>query len=209
VIKRASPDSQNVPPAVVDGTIYLTTSKYVYAIRQLEEGSPGPSTSALKRGRDPGALFVPTPKDVVRRMLETAQVKDGDLVYDLGSGDGRIVLAAASEFKARGVGVEIDLDLVEESQKSIKASGLEKQVSILHEDLLKVDLAPATVITLFVGKRLTGLLIPKLEGLRPGVRIISHEFPLPGLKADRVVSLRSTEDEREHSLHVYTTPLKR
>jgi outer membrane protein assembly factor BamB len=208
-VKRASPEAQPAPPAVVDGTIYLTTSKHLVAIREQGEGAALPSTSALKRGRSPGALYVPTPKDVVRRMLELAQVKDADVVYDLGSGDGRIVLSAASDFKARGVGVEIDLDLVESSQRSIHDAGVETRACIIHEDLLKVELAPATVITLYVGKRLNDLLLPKLEGLKPGVRVVSHEFPLPGVKADRVVTMPSAEDEREHSLYLYTTPLTR
>jgi hypothetical protein len=197
------------PPAVAGDTLYLAARNYLYAIRDDGgRGDVGP-TRVVKRGRSPAALFVPTPTVVVVRMLALAGVNDRDVVYDLGSGDGRIVIAAASDFRAKGVGVEIDLDLVEQSRKRVVSAGMEKRVTIVHEDLLKIDLAPATVITLYVGAPLTRRLLPALDRLAAGVRIVSHEFELPGVKADSVQKVFSDEDGRDHALYLYTTPLKR
>jgi outer membrane protein assembly factor BamB len=127
------------------------------------------------------AVFVPTPMDVVKRMLEVTAVKERDVVYDLGSGDGRIVIAAARSFGCRAVGVELDQDLVQTSRKEAKEAGIEKRVSFRHADLFETDFADADVVVLYLQPETNKRLIPKLDLLRPGSRVVTHYFPIPGV----------------------------
>ncbi len=123
-------------------------------------------------------------------MLRLAEVKPGEMVFDLGSGDGRIVIMAAERFGARGVGVEIDESLVEESRKAVQAKGLAEEVRILHDDALNVDLSEADVVTLYVSQQGMETLRPHLEShLRPGARVVSHAAPMPGWEPERVLDL--------------------
>jgi outer membrane protein assembly factor BamB len=209
VLKREAAGCALSTPVFANGTLYIAGRRHLYAIRQGVPGTPAPSTPAEKRGRAPDAMYLPTPKDVVRRILELASVKESDVVYDLGSGDGRIVIGAAADFKCRSVGVEIDRDLVEQSREGIKRARLEERARIEHEDLLKADFSKATVVILYVGERLNSLLIPKLEALQPGSRVVSHQFPIPGIRPDRVLRVESQDDQRGHELYLYATPLKR
>ena|SRR5436190_2541459 len=196
-------------PVYSNDTLYVVGRRHLYAIRGSESGSPVPSTPAVKRGRSPDAIYLPTPMDIVQSMLNIANVQNSDLLYDLGSGDGRIVTTAATRFKCRGVGIEIDPDLVERSRQALRSAGLEDQVRIEHEDLLQTDFSGATVVTLYVGERLNRLLIPKLQALKPGIRIVSHRFSIPGMIAKRVDKVTSREDGLEHELFFYVTPLER
>src|SRR5262249_40348129 len=139
--------------------------------------------------KDSDTVFVPTPMDVVKRMLEVAEVKRSDVLYDLGSGDGRIVLAAAKAFGCRAVGVELDEDLVKSSQAQAKEAGLAKQVSFQHADLFEVDFADADVVALYLLPEMNKRLIPKLDRLRPGARVVAHYFPIPGVRPARVVKM--------------------
>jgi len=195
-------------PAVAKQTLFLAGRRSLMAIRETDSGPPAPPSPALKRGRSPGAIFVPTPMDVVRDMLNLANVNMADLVYDLGSGDGRIVIAAAQQSPCKAVGVEIDPDLVEKSREAVRSAGLAERVRIEHEDLLKVDFSKATVITLYVGDRLNQDLMPKLKALNPGVRIVAHHFRLPGVTPAGVWTAKSGEDGREHELFLYRTPFQ-
>lgn len=122
------------------------------------------------------APFVPTPQDVVQRMLSLAGVKAGDVVYDLGSGDGRLVIAAA-KLGARGVGVDIDPQRIEESRANAKAAGVADQVEFRLQDALEADISDATVVTLYLLSASNAKLRPKLTSqLAPGARIVSHQF---------------------------------
>ena len=209
VQKREMAGCSLATPSFSSGTLYVAGGCHLYAIRQGQAGAPLPSDPAAKRGRSPGALYLPTPPDIVDSMLNLAKAKETDLVYDLGSGDGRIVLSAARRYKCRAVGVEIDPTLVEESRKLIKEGKCEERVRIVHEDLLKADFSDATVVTLYVGDQLNRLLMPKLEALKPGTRIVTHRFPLPGVKPVEVVKRNSREDGLEHELFLYTVPAEK
>lgn len=125
--------------------------------------------------------FVPTPMIIVDRMLELAKVTEKDVVYDLGSGDGRIVIAAAKKYGARGVGIEHSPALVELAQAKAVEAGVAHLVRFEVGDLLKANIRPATVVTLFLNIKFDALLRPVLEQqLKPGTRIVSHDHPIPG-----------------------------
>ena len=131
--------------------------------------------------KDRLAPFVPSPPRVVDAMLEIAHVGKNDCVYDLGSGDGRIVIEAAQKYQARAVGVEIDDDLYQKSSARITALGLEDRAKILHMNMYKVDLRPATVVTLYLLTSVNERLKPILErDLRHGARVVTHDFKIPG-----------------------------
>lgn len=122
-------------------------------------------------------IYVPTPQPVVEAMLELAGVKESDVVYDLGSGDGRIVITAARKYGARGVGIDIDSALVEKATGNAKAAGVSERVTFLNQNFFASDISGATVVTLYLLQSLNERLRPKLvRELRPGTRIVSHVF---------------------------------
>jgi SAM-dependent methyltransferase len=131
------------------------------------------------------APYVPTPHDVVTRMLKLASTGPGDVVYDLGSGDGRIVIAAARDFGARGVGVDIDASLVAIAQADARAAGVDHLVSFRVQDALTVDISPATIVTLYLLSASNVRLQPVLtRGLKPGARIVAHNYPIGDWEPD-------------------------
>lgn len=133
-------------------------------------------------------LYVPTPPAVVDAMLKVADVKPTDVVYDLGSGDGRIVIAAAQQRGARGVGVDIDPLRVEEATENARKAGVSDRVQFRQQDLFQTDLREATVVTLYLLPELNLQLRPKLlRELKPGSRIVSHAFSMGDWKPDRVI----------------------
>jgi SAM-dependent methyltransferase len=139
------------------------------------------------------APYVPTPHEVVNRMLELAEIKPGDVLYDLGSGDGRIVVAAAKKFGIRAVGFEIDPGLVKDSRQIIKQAGLEELVEIREQDIRTVDFSPASIVTLYLYPAANLRLRPVLlRDLKPGSRVISHDFGMGSWKPDRVARLQDT-----------------
>jgi SAM-dependent methyltransferase len=147
--------------------------------------------------------FVPSPQEVVDKMIEMAGVKKGDVVYDMGSGDGRIVIAAAKK-GARAVGFEIDGDLVKESRENIRKAGVEKLAEIRHQDILTVDFSPATVVTMYLLPDVNMQLKPKLQKqLKPGSRIVSHSFDLGDWKPDR------TERVDGRTIYLWNIPAKK
>ena len=133
------------------------------------------------------APFVPTPQEVVDRMLELAQVSQDDILYDLGSGDGRIVITAAKRYKVKAVGFEIDPALVKSSQRSIKEAGVDALAEIREQDIRTVDLSPASVVTMYLypGANLR-LRAAIMRQLKPGSRVVSHDFSMGDWKPDRV-----------------------
>lgn len=134
--------------------------------------------------------FVPTPMVVVDEMLRLANVGADDFVMDLGSGDGRVVIAAAKKFGARGVGVELDEYLLMQSEESARQAGVENRVKFVEQDLFKVDLSPATVITMYLFPGVNRKLRPRLLELKPGTRIVSHDFDLEDWRPDRTSTIR-------------------
>jgi len=123
-------------------------------------------------------VYVPTPQTVVDRMLELAKLQKDDVLYDLGCGDGRILVTAAKRYGVRAFGVDIDPRRVREARENAQASGVEDLVTVEQRDVLTVDLTPATVVTMYLLPRINALLMPQLTKLGPGVRILSHDFDL-------------------------------
>jgi ribosomal protein L11 methylase PrmA len=144
------------------------------------------------------APYVPTPPDVVERMLELAQVTKADVVYDLGSGDGRIPITAAVKYGARGVGIDIDPKRIAESRANARAAGVEHLVEFRLEDVMTSNVSEATVVTLYLLSSSNAKLQPALKAqLRPGARIVSHAFSMgpewPADKVDQFTSERGDE----------------
>ncbi len=165
-----------------------------------------------KKSRDPDVIYVPTPQVVVDKMLELAEVKKTDVVYDLGCGDGRIVVTAAKKVGCKAVGFDIDPKRIAESNENVKKNKVEKLVEIKQEDIFTLDLTKANVITLYLLPSLNVRLIPQLEKLKPGCRIVSHDFDMEGVKPDKEITVLAQDDifgEREHKIYLWTTPLKK
>ena len=134
-------------------------------------------------------------------MLELAEVKKSDVVFDLGSGDGRIVITAAQTYCCRAIGYELDKELVATSRAKADAAGVKSMATFELKDLFTADLREADVIALY-------LLLPQLKTLNPGVRIVSHQFVIPNFPPDKTVKLRSSDDGNQHTISLWTTPLK-
>jgi len=144
--------------------------------------------------RTPDIHFVPTPDEVVEAMLRLADVGANDVVYDLGSGDGRIPITAARRFGARGVGIELDPELVAQATRSAQQAGVADRVRFVEGDIFESDISPATVVTLYLLTSINERLRPKLQKeLRPGTRIVSHQFRMGDWEPERdiVVDFRS------------------
>jgi endoglucanase len=162
----------------------------------------------LRKNRTPDILFVPTPMVVVNKMLELAKVTKNDLVYDLGCGDGRIVVTAARQFGCRCVGYDVDPQRIKESLANVEKNNVGNLVRIEQKDVFTLDLSEANVITLYLLPSLNVKLIPQLEKLKPGSRIVSHDFDMAGVKPDQVVTIQDP-NQGEHRVYFWTTPLKR
>ena len=174
----------------------------------------GPSPSALSRQegereeqpeRSPDVVYVPTPQPVVEAMLELAGVKEGDVVYDLGCGDGRIVVTAAKKLGVKAVGIDIDPKRVEEARANVEENGVGDLVTIRQADIFQEDLSEASVVTLYLLPSLNVKLMPQLRQLEPGSRIVSHNFDMEGAKPERVIHVED-EDGDEHMVYLWTVP---
>jgi protein-L-isoaspartate O-methyltransferase len=157
------------------------------------------------------APFITTPDDVVHRMLQLAETSADDVVMDLGSGDGRIVIAAAQKFGARGVGIELDGALVQKSRDNARRAGVADRVSFVQGDVLASDISGASVVTVYLLPGLINRLQPRfLEHLRPGTRIVSHAFAMTGWKPDRWETMRIAKDHPgqgvESTLYLWIVP---
>lgn len=148
-------------------------------------------------------LYVPTPEVVVNKMLEFGDIKKGDVLFDLGCGDGRVVAIAAKKFGIKGVGVDIDPARIEDCKKTLKKYEVEKLVEVRKGDALKVpDLGNATVVTLYMLPDFMGLWEPiAKKTLKPGTRIISHDFRFPNWKPDKQLEIEGPE--RTHTLYMW------
>lgn len=151
------------------------------------------------------APYYPTPESIVRRMFELGGLKAGEKMFDLGSGDGRLVIMAAQRFKADGTGVELDADLCKQSSDKIKKLGLEKTARIIHGDLLKQDYSSADLLTVYLlPNSIDDHLTPILERqLKKGTRIVSHDFEFSKWKAIKTVDIDDDGEGRSHRLYLY------
>jgi len=153
------------------------------------------------------APFVPTPRDVVVRMLEVADVGEKDVVYDLGSGDGRIPILAAEQFGARGIGVEIDSQLVAQSRAKARDAGVQDRVEFRRGDLFKTDLSDATVVALYLWPEINRKLRPKLlRELDPGDRVVSHDFGMGDWEPDRRVEMKGKSLTGQDFVYLWVIP---
>ena len=155
----------------------------------------GSSTFSFSQGRrspvrKPDVPFAPSVDEVVDMMLRTAEVTDKDTVYDLGCGDGRIVIAAAGKYGARGVGVDINPLRIKESRRNARNAGVSQKVTFIEQDLFKTDLSQATVVVIYLDPMVNLRLRPKLlRELKPGTRVVSNSFDMGDWKPDKVVKL--------------------
>ncbi len=149
------------------------------------------------------APYVASPVRVVDRMLEIAKVKPGETLYDLGCGDGIILVEAVQKFQMKAVGVEISPKLVEKAEERLQKAGIQDQARVIQGDLLKVDLTGADVVAIYLGTLLNSQLRPRLEKyLKPGARVVSHDYPVQGWKPNRVVE----EGKQGHLIYLYEIP---
>jgi len=151
------------------------------------------------------APYVPTPQSVLEKLLEAAEIKPGEVVYDLGSGDGRVLITAAKKYRARAVGVEISPKLVRSAMENIKREGLADRCQVIHGDLLEVDVSDADVVVLYLLTSSNEEVRPRLEKyLKPGSRVVSHDFEVRGWKAERIEQAKA--HNRMHYIYVYRMP---
>ena len=143
--------------------------------------------------RTPDIHFTPTRHNIADAMLQLAKVAPGDVVYDLGSGDGRIPIIAAQKYGATGVGIEIDPRLVEIAWRIANEAEVANRVTFITGDLFAADLSKATVVTAYLSPSIMKLLMPRLRALKPGTRIVSHQFPMPGWEPDRKIQVDESE----------------
>ncbi|MBM4070539.1 MAG: TIGR03000 domain-containing protein [Planctomycetes bacterium] len=213
--RSVGPERKFVTPPLSTSKTYYYTLKWTYpdrgrpvtrmAVIEFHAGQetlidlrPGSKTTLSSQ-----IIYVPTDQDIVEKMLEMAKVTAKDVVYDLGCGDGRIVVTAAKKFGARGVGIDIDPERVRESRANVKKQKVEKLVEIRQGDALKVaDLSRATVVTLYMLPEFQKQLVPILKReLKPGSRIASHDYILPGWKEEQVINAQG--GYRQHTLYIY------
>jgi tRNA G37 N-methylase Trm5 len=147
--------------------------------------------------------YVPTPQEVVERMLELVQVKKGDVVYDLGSGDGRIVVTAAKKYGVKAIGFEIDPERIKESQENIKKAGVGHLVEIRQQDIRTVDLSPASVLTMYLLPEVNLMIRPNIwKQMKPGSRVVSHDFDMGDWKALKTEHIKDGSSW-EHTLYLW------
>jgi SAM-dependent methyltransferase len=170
------------------------------AVEPAEEVLEGPPPD-----RRPDVGFVPTPQEAVDKMLEVANIKKGERHYDLGCGDGRIVITAARKYGARAVGVDIDPERIEEATANVKEAGVEDLVTIRHADIFQTDFSDADVVTLYLLPHLNVKLMPKLAELKPGTRIISYEFDMEGAKPAATFD-GTTDDGYPYKIYKWVVP---
>jgi ribosomal protein L11 methylase PrmA len=157
-----------------------------------------------KATQQPDVIYVPTPHEVVDDMLRLADVKKGDILYDLGSGDGRIAIAAAKKFGIKAVGIDIDPERIHEATENARKAGVANLVQFRQEDLFKADFREATVVTLYLLPDLNVKLRPRLwEELKPGTRIVSHQFDMGTWKPEKRL------DSNGRVVYFWTVPAKK
>lgn len=161
------------------------------AAQQTDAVTAAPPSATSKPLRSPDVIYVPTPPEVVEAMLKVANVRQGDVLYDLGSGDGRIPITAVQKYNVtRATGIEINPERIEEAERNLKAAGVGDRVRFRNEDLFEANFSDATVVTLYLLPTLNVKLLPKLlKELKPGTRIVSHAFAMGDWKAERTLDI--------------------
>jgi len=162
----------------------------------------------VDQSHSPDVVYVGTPYDMVSKMLKLAGVKKQDMVYDLGCGDGRMVVLAAKKYGCRGMGYDIDPERISAARENVKRNGVGHLVAIAREDLFKLDFSHADVLSLYLLPEINKRLLPQFEKLKPGSRLVFHDYDIEGFEPDKTIRVTSNEDNASHTLYLYTTPLK-
>lgn len=190
-----------LPSIALAALVALAGAHAQPTVQIAPQASPNAASEQL---RSPDVIYVPTPVEVVDAMLKVANVRQGDVLYDLGSGDGRIPITAAQKFNVtRGTGIEINPERIAEAEANLKAAGVGDRVRFRNEDLFEADISAATVVTLYLLPALNVKLLPKLlRDLKPGTRIVSHAFAMGDWKAQQ------TLDVGGRTVYFWTIPAK-
>ncbi len=192
--------------AVSLGSLLLTSCTQPVTSQERSEAPPNTvqvqqTTPTQPRERTPDVVYVPTPPEVVNKMLELAKVGKNDVLFDLGSGDGRIPITAAKRFGTRGFGIDIDPERIKEANANAQKEGVTDKVQFLQQDLFKTDISKATVVTLYLLPELNVKLRSQLfQQLKPGTRIVSHAFDMGDWKPER------TENVDGRTVYYWTIP---
>jgi alpha-L-fucosidase len=165
-----------------------------------------PVAEVLSPAREPDVIFVPTPQEVVDKMLEMAEIKPNDVVYDLGCGNGIILVTAAKKYGVKAVGFDINPERIKEALEKVRANHVEDLVTIKQADIFTLDLSEASVVTLYLLPTLNVKLMPQLEKLKPGSRIVSHDFDMRGAKPVETVTVSSENGRAEHTVYKWVVP---
>jgi len=183
----------------------VTTGWFASGVNRLGIGGGAGMAQAQDGGLESKKIvpYVPTPQDVVERMLVLAQVKKGDVVYDLGSGDGRIVITAAKKYGVKAIGFEIDPDRIRESRENIRKEGVGKLVEIREQDIRTVDLSPASVLTMYLLPEVNLMIRPNIwKQMKPGSRVVSHDFDMGDWKPLKTESIKDNSGW-DHTLYLW------
>lgn len=185
---------------------FITTALLILIVTPLtaEEKTGGPEWN-----QTPDVVYVGTPYDIVSEMLRMAHVKKSDLVVDLGCGDARTLVLAAEKYGSHGIGYEIDPVMIRASRMNVEKNNVSDLVKIIQADIFTVDISKADVLPIYLLPELNLRLVPQLKTLKPGSRLVFHNYDLEGFVPDKKVEVISNEDNSVHTLYLYTTPLKR
>jgi precorrin-6B methylase 2 len=177
--------------AAASASILLVFALSAGAQTAVQQAPQAPVAAPQKELRTPDVIFVPTPEEVVEAMLKVAKVGKGDVLYDLGSGDGRIPITAAQKYGiARGIGIDINPERIKEANENRIKAGVGERVSFINADLFESNLSEATVVTLYLLPTLNLKLLPKLlKELKPGTRIVSHAFDMGTWKPEQALKI--------------------
>jgi SAM-dependent methyltransferase len=201
------------PGAAQPSPIVPTTSVANAAPSPKAPAAPAPEAAETPDDQVPDIEYVPTPQIVVDKLLDVAKIGKDDVLYDLGCGDGRIVINAAKRFGIHAVGFDIDPKRVAESRENVKNNKVEHLVTIEQKNIFDVDLSKASVVTLYLLPELNVRLIPQLEKLKPGSRIVSHDFDMQGVEPEKTWTVIARDHRepknREHYVYLWKTPLKK
>jgi predicted O-methyltransferase YrrM len=183
-------------------------SRPTQAISTTASSSPQRPARRTRPLRKPDVIYYSTPQETVTEMLRMARIKEGDVLYDLGSGDGRIPIAAAHDYGIRAVGIEIDPKLITQAEENARRANVSSLVSFRNDDMFRTDLREATVVTLYLSEKLNVLLRPKLlRELRPGTRIVSHDFRMGDWQPEQTV--RVPWGKLYRTVYLWTVPERR
>ncbi len=192
-------------PSLIVIMFFLIVASLLQGI--LTDPRASAAWAAEKKPRAPDTHFIATPHDVVEIMIRLAEVKKTDVLYDLGSGDGRIVISASKKTGCRAYGFDLDAGLVELSKANARKERVESLATFEQKDFFDLVLSHVTVVTLYLFPELNVALIPKLEKMRPGSRVVTHDYGIEGIDPD-VTAYIHRKDGRSYNIYLYTTPFR-